>query len=92
MEVIPIIVDQIDRLLSTNCVEAKLNQLLKGIMGGETIKTKTNKEKTIALPVYATGLKKSKRQSRMKTIGKSRICCMYRKLKTKHHIFLCSPF
>ena len=33
MEVIPIIVDQIDRLLSTNCVEAKLNQFLKGIMG-----------------------------------------------------------
>ena len=59
MEVNPIIVDQIDRLLNTNCVEAKLNQFLKGIMGGGTIKTKTNKEKTIAFPVYATGLKKA---------------------------------
>ena len=59
MEVIPIIVDQIDRLLSTNCVEAKLNQILKAIMGKKTIKTKTNKEKTIAFPVYAIGLKKS---------------------------------
>ena len=37
--------------------KAKSN--FKGNNGGKTIKTKTNKEKTIAFPVYATGLKKS---------------------------------
>jgi hypothetical protein len=48
MEVIPIIVDQIDRLLSTNCVEAKLNQFLKGIMGGEKqLKPKQTRKKQL---------------------------------------------
>jgi hypothetical protein len=47
MEVIPIIVDQIDRLLSTNCVEAKLNQILKAIMGEKQLKQKQTRKKQL---------------------------------------------